>query len=283
MRPSSPTGTPRSVLITGCSSGIGRATAEHLRVRGWQVFPSARSVADVAALRAAGFEAVVLDLDDSDSIAAALESVLAATGGRLDALVNNAGLGVPGAIEDLPRAAWRRQFETNLFGVAELTARVVPVMRAQGSGRIVMISSILGLVAMPLRGAYNASKFALEGLTDTLRLELRGTGIRVMSINPGAIESRFREHAMEQATHWLPDRTRSAHAATYARLAARNASPGGKMPFSRPPRAVAEDVAHALESRWPRTRYLVTLPAHVLAFLKRLLPHGWLDRVLART
>lgn len=271
-----------TVLITGCSSGIGRATAELLRQSGWRVFASARQPADVAALAAAGFEALRLDLDDSDSIQAALADLLAATGGRLDALVNNAGLGVPGAIEDLPRAAWRRQFETNLFGVAELTAGVVPVMRRQGSGRIVMLSSILGLVAMPLRGAYNASKFALEGLTDTLRLELRGSGIRVLTINPGAIESRFREHALAEAERWLPDQAASAHAADYARLRARNATPGGRMPFALPPDAVAADIRHALESRWPRTRSLQTLPAHVLASLKRLLPHGWLDPLLSR-
>jgi NAD(P)-dependent dehydrogenase (short-subunit alcohol dehydrogenase family) len=236
----------------------------------------------VARLAALGFDdALRLDLDDPASIDAALGELLAATGGTLDALVNNAGFGVPGAIEDLPRDAWRRQFETNVFGLAELTAKCVPVMRRQGRGRIVMISSILGVVPMPMRGAYNASKFALEGLAGTLRLELRGSGIEVVSVNPGAIESRFREHAVAEARRTLvPEK--SVHAERYAALEARNSTPGGKLPGSLPSEAVAKRVVHALQSRRPRIRYYVTAHARALAMLAHVLPARWMDAILAR-
>lgn len=274
------TSAPRPVLITGCSSGIGRASAERLRERGFQVFAAVRRPQDAAVLSRAGFTTVVLDLDSPASIRLGFASVLAATGGHLYGLVSNAAYGQPGAVEDLSRDALRRQFETNLFGTMELANLAVPVMREQGHGRLVFVSSILGVVAMPMRGAYNASKFALEGLADSLRLELRGSGVRVSLVNPGAIESRFREHALEAAD--AIDTEHSVHAARYARLRARNAAPGGKMPGSLPPTAVADKVQHALESRWPRVRYFVTVPAHVLAALKRLLPASWMDALLAR-
>jgi NAD(P)-dependent dehydrogenase (short-subunit alcohol dehydrogenase family) len=271
---------PRPVLITGCSSGIGRASAERLRERGFQVFASVRKPQDASALSRAGFATVVIDLDSPASIRLGFASVMAATGGHLYGLVSNAAYGQPGAVEDLSRDALRRQFETNLFGTMELANLAVPVMRAQGHGRLVFVSSILGVVAMPMRGAYNASKFALEGLVDSLRLELRGSGIKVSLVNPGAIESRFREHALEAAD--AIDTEHSVHAARYARLRARNSAPGGRMPGSLPPAAVADKVQHALESRWPRVRYFVTAPAHALGILKRLLPASWMDALLAR-
>lgn len=274
------TSTPRPVLITGCSSGIGRASAERLRERGFRVFAAVRKPQDAEALRRAGFESVILDLDSPASIRLGFAAVMAATGGHLYGLVSNAAYGQPGAVEDLSRDALRRQFETNLFGTMELANLAIPVMREQGHGRLVFVSSILGVVAMPMRGAYNASKFALEGLADSLRLELRGSGVRVSLIEPGAIESRFREHALEAAD--AIDTEHSVHAARYGRMRARNAAPGGKMPGSLPPAAVADKVQHALESRWPRVRYFVTVPAHVLAVLKRLLPASWMDVLLAR-
>ena len=160
----------KSILITGCSSGIGAAAARALHARGWRVFATAREADDVARLKAEGLESLVLDLDDSASIGAAVTEVLERSGGRLDALFNNGGFGQVGAVEDLTRDALRAQFETNLFGWVELTNRVIPVMRRQGSGRIVMNSSVLGYAAFPYRGAYNAVKFALEGITDTPRL-----------------------------------------------------------------------------------------------------------------
>jgi NAD(P)-dependent dehydrogenase (short-subunit alcohol dehydrogenase family) len=185
----------RSILITGCSSGIGHACALGLAERGWQVIASARKPSDVERLAQQGLSAVQLDLDDPDSIAAGLAEALALTGGRLDALFNNGAYGQPGAVEDLTRAVLSAQFETNLFGWHDLTRRVIPIMRGQGHGRIVQNSSVLGLVAMPFRGAYVASKFALEGLTDTMRQELVGSGIQVSLIEPGPILSRFRDNA----------------------------------------------------------------------------------------
>lgn len=268
-----------SVLITGCSSGIGRASAQLLRGRGWRVFATARNPVDVEALRAAGFaDALRLDLVDPASISHALETVLTATHGTLDALVNNAGMAVPGALEDLDAAALRTQFETNLFGLHTLTRAVIPAMRKQGGGRIVMLSSILGLTAMPLRGAYNASKFALEGYTDSLRAELQGSGIQVSSINPGPIESRFRANAVHNADRYLHDT--GSYAQRYARMRREAANPDGTLPFSRPPQAVAFKLVHALEAARPKARYLVTAPAHLLSGLRRLLPAGLLGRLL---
>ena len=184
-----------SILITGCSSGIGFQVAQGLRARGWRVFATARQPADVTRLQADGLESLALDLRDSASIQTAVTAVLERTGGRLDALFNNGAYGQPGAVEDLSREALREQFETNLFGTLELTNRLIPVMRRQGGGRILFNSSVLGLVAFPYRVAYVASKFALEGLADTLRLELTGTGIHICLIEPGPILSRFRDNA----------------------------------------------------------------------------------------
>ena len=177
----------QSILITGCSSGIGHAAAHALAARGWRVFATARAEADVERLREEGLEALALDLADSASIEAAVEEVRERTGGRLTALFNNGAYGQPGAVEDLSRAVLREQLETNLLGTHELTTRVLPMMRAQGHGRIVQNSSVLGLAALPYRGAYVCSKFALEGLTDTLRQELTGSGIHISLIQPGPI------------------------------------------------------------------------------------------------
>src|ERR1051325_9054443 len=204
----------RSVLITGCSSGIGRCLAAGLKARGYRVFATARKTDDVAALAADGFESVALDLASSESIHRAVDDVLARTDNRLYGLINNAGYGQPGAVEDLTRDALRAQFETNVFGTHELTARVLPVFRAQNGGRIVQISSLLGYVALAYRGAYSASKFALEALSDTLRLELRGSGIYVSLIEPGPIATRFRDNARE-AYRRRVDPEHSAHRREY--------------------------------------------------------------------
>lgn len=271
----------KAVLITGCSSGIGRCVAEGLKIRGYRVFASARREADVEALDAAGFEALRLDLDDSRSIAAAVEDVLGRTGGRLYGLFNNAGYGQPGAVEDLSREALRQQLETNLLGGHELTCRVLPVMRRQGQGRILQNSSVLGLVAMPYRGAYNASKFALEGLTDTLRLELTGSGVHVSLIEPGPIESRFRANAYAAFDSHVRAET-SHHRVQYEALKERLRTPGRMAPFILPPEALLKPVLHALESPRPRARYRVTLATHLLAFLRRVLSTRQLDRVLLR-
>jgi NAD(P)-dependent dehydrogenase (short-subunit alcohol dehydrogenase family) len=272
---------PGAVLITGCSSGIGLGIAEHLKSRGWRVFASARKPEDVTWLATQGFEALQLDVCDPASMESALATLLTLTGGRLDALVNNAGIAIPGAVEDLSRDNLRRQFDTNVFGLIELTRQVLPVMRRQGRGRIVMISSILGKVAMPWRGAYNGSKFALEGLSDTLRLELRGSGIQVSLVNPGPVKSRFRDNSLRNFDAQV-DTSASVHAGKYAELKAETGAHKDDQAFTVGPEAVAAKVAHALESRRPKTRYYVTLPAYLLATARCLLPTAWLDAVLAR-
>lgn len=271
----------QSILITGCSSGIGLCCAHGLRERGHRVFASARREADVARLRDAGFEAWRLDLDEPDSIASAVDAVLAASGGGLDALFNNGAYGQPGAVEDLSRAALRAQFETNLFGTVELTNRVLPVMRRQGHGRIVQNSSILGFMAMAYRGAYNASKFALEGITDTLRLELTGTGIHVSLIEPGPIASRFRANSHAKFLQYI-DAAHSPHRARYAAMETRLTRPGPAAPFTLGPEAVLAALVHALESPRPRTRYRVTVPTVAFWYLRHLLPTRALDWIAAR-
>ncbi|TCW38367.1 short-subunit dehydrogenase [Marichromatium gracile] len=270
-----------SILITGCSSGIGAHCAEGLARRGWRVIASARAETDVERLAASGLEAVRIDLDDSSSIAAGLEQALALTGGRLDALFNNGAYGQPGAVEDLSRAALRAQLETNLLGWHELTCRVIPVMRRQGEGRIVQNSSILGLIPLPFRGAYVASKYALEGLTDTLRLELRGSGITVSLIEPGPIASRFRDNAHRAFRDHI-DVEHSVHRDAYVRAEQRLTKAGKAQPFTLPPEAVLRALVHAIESPRPRPRYYVTLPTHVLGGLRRVLSTRALDWLLAR-
>lgn len=270
-----------SILITGCSSGIGLCAARTLRERGWRVFASARKLLDVERLHAEGFDALQLDLDDSASIHAAVDLLLTRTGGRLDALFNNGAWGLPGAVEDLSRDALRAQFETNLFGWVELTNRLIPVMRQQGHGRIVQCSSVLGFAAFPYRGAYNASKFALEGLTDTLRMELRDTGIHLSLIEPGPIATAFRRNAHQAFVRWI-DVEQSAHRSQYQNQLARLQKPGPAAPFTLPPEAVVAKLVHALESRRPRLRYRVTVPTIAFAWLKRLLPERWMDALLIR-
>ncbi len=270
-----------SVLITGCSSGIGYATAHYLKDRGFRVFPTARKEQDLERLEREGFEAVQLDLDDSRSIRQAIEEVLERTGGTLDALFNNAAWGQPGAVEDLSRDVLRSQFETNLFGTHELTTLILPVMRRQGYGRIIYNSSVLGLVAMPYRGAYNASKFALEGLVDTLRLELYGTEIYPVLIEPGPILSKFRANAYRKFKENI-DVAKSPHREVYLRLEEKLKQEGAVVPFTLPPEAVAQKVYKALTARRPKVRYYVTFPTHLFAFLRRLLPYRGLDEILRR-
>ncbi len=270
-----------SILITGCSSGIGHHCAHALAARGWRVFASARKPEDVERLRSEGLEAIELDLASTTSIETAVETVLARTDGHLDALFNNGAYGQPGAIEDLSRDVLRAQLETNLLGWVELTNRVIPVMRRQGHGRIVQNSSVLGFVTLMWRGAYNTSKFALEGLTDTLRLELHGSGIDVILIQPGPIASRFRANAW-QAYQRNISPAGSAHAETYRRLEQRLQSEDEPAPFTLGPEAVSRALIHALESRRPRARYRVTLPTTALALCRWLLPVRLFDRLLRR-
>ena len=274
----------RTVLITGCSSGIGACVAAGLKARGYRVFATARKASDAAALNAQGFESVRLDLADSASIHAAVDDVLQRSAGELFALVNNGGFGQPGAVEDLRREVLRAQFETNLFGALELTNAIIPLMRKQGYGRIIMNSSVLGLVAMPYRGAYNASKFALEGITDTLRQELYGSGIHVSMMEPGPITSRFRANAFALYQKNI-DKQHSAHRAIYEGMEKRLTKSGPAQPFTLLPDAVLKKVIHALESPRPKARYYVTLPTYLLGTLRRVLTTRGMDglmRVLSR-
>ena len=276
-----PMQTRRNILITGCSSGIGRCVAEGLRDRGYRVIATARKASDVASLREEGFESLVLDLDSSDSIQQAAQEVLERCDGRLYALFNNGAYGQPGAVEDLSRETLRRQFETNLFGWHELTCRLIPAMRNAGEGRIIQNSSILGIIALPYRGAYVASKYALEGLSDTLRLELAGSGIQVCLIQPGPILSRFRENALVKWQQHVDAET-SHHRDRYRAMLERLEKEGPAAPFTLPPDAVLKKVIHALESPRPKPRYAVTFPTYLFAVLRRLLSSRGMDRVLHR-
>jgi NAD(P)-dependent dehydrogenase (short-subunit alcohol dehydrogenase family) len=271
----------RTILITGCSSGIGLCAAEQLKARGYRVFATARHNADVTRLQSQGFESLQLDLRDSDSIRNAVDSVLQRTQGELYALFNNGAYGQPGAVEDLRREHLRAQFETNLFGWLELTNLIIPVMRRQGYGRIIQNSSILGLVAMPLRGAYNASKFALEGLTDTLRQELVGTHIHVSLIAPGPILSRFRHNSLAIFQDTI-DISNSPHRLRYEAMLTRLSKPGPSAPFTLPPAAVVKKLLHALENPRPKPRYYVTFPTHLFALLRRILRAHTLDKILSK-
>ncbi|HMN85957.1 MAG TPA: SDR family NAD(P)-dependent oxidoreductase [Bauldia sp.] len=274
--------TGRSILITGCSSGIGATCAAGMKARGWRVFATARKEADVAPLAAEGFDALRLDVTDAASIEAAAAAVLSATGGRLDALFHNAGMAQPGALEDLPTEALRAQFETNLFGWHTLTRAIVPAMRAAGRGRIVFCSSVLGFVPARFRGAYVASKYAVEGYADTLRIELAGTGIDVVLIEPGPIRSSFRDNARSNIEGVI-DVAASPHRALYeAELAGRSAHARAISPFRLGPEAVLAKLVRAVESPRPRARYPVTVPAHAVAWLKRILPTRLLDRIVRR-
>ncbi|MBD3670775.1 MAG: SDR family NAD(P)-dependent oxidoreductase [Gammaproteobacteria bacterium] len=271
--------TKKSVLITGCSSGIGLCVAQGLQARGYRVFATARKQADVEALEKQGLESLPLDLADSTSIQDALEEVLKRTGGRLDALFNNGAYGQPGAVEDLTRDVLRAQLETNLLGTVELTNRVIPVMREQGGGRIIQNSSVLGFIVLPYRGAYSASKYALEALSDAMRQELRGSGVSVSLIQPGPITSAFRQNAFAKYQENI-DKSASYHRATYEGMERRLTKQGPAQPFTLPPEAVLKKVIHALESRRPRARYAVTFPTYLFAWLKRLLSTRGLDWVL---
>ncbi len=275
-----PTRAQRAILITGCSSGIGHHVAHALAQRGYRVFATARKEEDVRRLQEEGLEeALRLDLDDPASIRRAVETVLKRTGGRLYALFNNGAYGQPGAVEDLSREVLRAQLETNLLGTHELTCAVLPAMRRAGEGRIIQNSSILGFAAMPYRGAYNCSKFALEGLTDTLRLELRGTGIHVALVEPGPIRSRFRQNAYRKFVENI-DFEASPHRDRYRNMIERLRKEGDAAPFTLGPEAVLKRVIHALESPNPRPRYHVTFPTYLFGFLRRVLSTRMLDRVL---
>jgi len=274
--------TTRSILITGCSSGIGHDAAHGMRARGWRVFASCRKARDCDRLRAEGFESPLIDYQDPASIAAGLDEVLGATNGRLDALFNNGAFACPGAVEDLPTDALRAIFEANFFGWHDLTRRTIAVMRARGAGRIVQNSSVLGLVPARFRGAYVSTKHALEGLTDTLRVEMRGTGIHVILIEPGPVTSMIRQNAIPHFERWI-DWRNSARRGQYDRLKHRLYEDRGPDPFELPASAVTRKLARALEAPRPRPRYYVTTPTYIMGGLRRVLPSRALDWLIAKS
>ena len=272
----------KTILITGCSSGIGYETAIYLHDHGYEVFASARKEEDVKRLRDRGLNTLQLDVTDTDSIDRALASVLEQTGGTLYALFNNAGYGQPGALEDLPSEALREQFETNVIGLHEMTKRIIPIMRKQGYGRIIQHSSILGLISLRFRGAYNASKYAIEGLCDTLRLELDGSNVFVISMNTGPIHSKFRDNATKKFLKYV-DVDNSVFTEAYkSEVMEREEKKSEKDPFTKEPIEVIEKVILSLEKKRPAPRYYVTTATHLLGNLKRILPTAWLDKILLK-
>jgi len=272
----------KTVLITGCSSGIGLSTALLLKEQGYRVFATARSEKDVLKLQNLGFESFLIDVTKYETIHQALDEILELTNGTLDVVFNNAGFGQPGAVEDLKTEVLKNQFETNVFGLHELTQAVVPIMRKQGHGKIIQHSSVLGLISLKYRGAYNASKYAIEGLTDTLRLELEDSNIFVSLLNTGPITSNFRQNALAMFKKNI-DASNSFHQDAYnQQLSERLNSKEATVPFTLEPIAVSNIVLKIIKSSRPRPRYYITTATHLLGFCKRILPTRWLDLILKR-
>lgn len=270
---------PPSIIVTGASSGIGAHCARALKADGWRVFATVRREQDRVNLEAEGIETFLMDYTDTASIHRLVADVFARTGGTLDALYSNGAYGQPGAVEDLTTDVLRLQFETNFFGWHELTRAVIPAMRRQGHGRIVQCSSILGLVPYPWRGAYNASKFALEGLTVTMRMELEGSGIAVSLIEPGPIRSRFMAASLAAAEANI-DVENSVHREEYQRQLKRLRGDSAGVKGKLGPEAVYAVLSHALTAKRPKPHYVVTKPAKRGVLLKRLLPAGLFYRLL---
>ena len=273
----------KSILITGCSSGIGLDCAKTLHAHGWTVFASCRQQKDCNRLKMMGIEAPRLDHADPVSITETIQYILTKTNGKLDAVFNNGAFAVPGAVEDLPTDALRSIYETNLFGYHEVIRQVIPIMRAQGKGKILNCSSVLGFVAIPWRGAYNSTKFALEGLTDTLRIEMRNTNINVILIEPGPIGTKIRENSIPHFERWV-DWENSPRKKQYETdLIKRLYQPKNKPDaFELPVSAVTKVVMKALESHRPKPRYYVTIPTHFMGLLRRILSTRSLDWFISR-
>ena len=273
----------KTILITGCSSGIGYDAAHGLKRAGWRVFATCRKEEDCARLRDEGLESFALDYADDASIKAALDEALSRTGGTLGAIFNNGAFACPGAVEDLPTDALRTIFEVNLFGYHELTRLAFPVMRKQGYGRIVNCSSVLGLVGIRWRGAYVATKFAMEGLTDVLRLEMADTSIRAILIEPGPITSKIRVNSIPHFERWIDWRQSPRKAQYEASLLKRLYEKRGPDRFELPASAVTAKLLQALETPWPKARYYVTTPTYLMGTARRILPQRLLDWVLGRS
>jgi short-subunit dehydrogenase len=269
------------ILITGCSSGIGYQVAKDLQSHGYQVITSARKNEDVKRLKKEGLYCVQLDLEDSQSISRAFENALNYTDGNLYGLFNNAAYGQAGAVEDLSREALSKQFETNVIGTMELTNLAISVMRQQTQGRIIFNSSVLGFIALKFRGAYTASKYAIEGFADTLRLELKGSNVYISLIEPGPIESKFRANSYKMYQRYI-NRDASIFRDEYLASEKRLLKKGAAAPFTLPASSISPKVIHALEKNTPKARYYVTTPTYIFAYLKRILSQKILDKILLK-
>lgn len=266
----------KTILITGCSTGIGRQTAIYLKKKGYRVFATARARKDVEKLLSLGFEAFLLDVTKKETISTTLSSIIQLTNGTLDVVFNNAGFGQPGAVEDITTDVLKEQFETNVFGLHELTIQVLPIMKQQGYGTIIQHSSVLGLVSLKLRGAYNASKYAIEGLTDTLRLELRDTNINVTLLNTGPVLSDFRKNAKQKTIENI-DRENSRFKDSYEKSLK---SAKSDVPFTLEAIEVAKIVEKIINSKKVKPRYYITKATYLLGFAKRILSTSKLDTIL---
>ncbi len=269
----------RNILVTGCSSGIGYCVAKGLQASAYTVFATARKPEDIQRLEAEGLRVIPLDLADPESVKDCANELMLRTNAELYAVFHNGAYGQAGALEDISRDVLEKQFATNVFGWHQLTNLLLPMMRKQGYGRIIYNSSLLGYVSLPFRGAYNASKHAIEGMADTLRLELRHSGIEVVLIEPGPITSRFRANALKSLQDHI-DIENSAHRHKYQGAIRRLEKEGSVAPFTLPPEAVLNKVILALEKDKPKARYRVTFPSHLFAFFKRVLPTSGLDKVM---
>lgn len=268
-----------TVLVTGCSSGIGYHVAKGLKEKGYLVYTTARNDHDQQRLNNEGLNCLILDYADSNSVQTFADEFLALIDNRLYGVFHNGAYGQPGAVEDLDRKTLEKQFAANVFGWMELNNRLIPVMRKNNRGRILFNSSVLGIVSLPFRGAYNASKYAIEGFADTLRLELSDTQIKVSLIEPGPIESRFRPNAL-QALKDNVDMPNSVHAKRYEGTLKRLAKKGHADPFTLPPQAVLDKVIHALEHKNPKPHYYVTKPTYIMGYLKRILSTRLMDKFI---
>ncbi len=271
-----------TVLVTGCSSGIGYHVAKGLKARGYNVYATARKTDDVERLISEGFKCLQLDYADSQSVQDLANELMLLVGTNLYGVFHNGAYGQPGAVEDLTRETLEKQFAANVFGWMELNNRLIVLMRHNNSGRIIFNSSVLGLISLPFRGAYNASKYAIEGFADTLRLELSDTNVKVSLVEPGPVESRFRANAL-QALKDNVNMDDSVHRDRYKRTLKRLAKEGNVDPYTLPPEAVLKKVIHALESKRPQAHYYVTTPTYIMGALKRLLPTKLMDKFIMKT
>jgi short-subunit dehydrogenase len=269
----------KNILITGCSSGIGYDTAHYLHNNGYKVYASARDAEDVKRLQDEGLETFLLDVTSADAITEVLNNITK-DGAELYAVFNNAGYGQPGAVEDITTDVLREQFETNLFGLHELTRQSIKIMRRQGYGRIIQHSSVLGIISLRFRGAYNASKYAIEGLCDTLRLELMETDIYVCTINTGPVRSDFRKNAIKMFKKNVVSEGSIFEKEYNEELL--TVKEKDNDPFTKNSDVVIKNILHALESKKPQPRYYNTLATHLLGGFKRVLSTSVLDRILRK-